>query len=268
MEALSDYEALIRMTVFTGIFVLFAALESIFPRRNRTKPRFGRWFANFGMLFIANLVMRFGLPLLAIGVAFEMQARRIGLFNLVDWPVWLEILLAVILLDLAIWAQHVAMHHVPWLWALHRVHHADEDLDASSGIRFHPLEQLISMVFKMAVVGALGPAPLAVFLFEVILNATSMFSHASLNLPIRADAILRKLIITPDFHRVHHSVHPDETNSNYGFCLSLWDRLFRTYTAQPREGHETMPLGLDRRPDGNTASLWWSLILPFRKSGT
>lgn len=261
----TQYESVIRFSVFAGVFAVMASLEVVFPRKARVKARAMRWFTNFGMVVIANLIIRFVLPVAAIGVAFAMQEKGFGLFNLVGLPVWLEILLAVILLDFAIWTQHLVMHFVPPLWALHKVHHADEDLDASSGIRFHPIEQLLSLGIKMAVVALLGADPLAVFIFEVLLNASAMFNHASVRLPLGLDSLLRRLIVTPDFHRVHHSIHEPETNSNFGFCLSVWDQLFRTYTPQPRDGHEGMQIGLDKRPDGNTAGLWWGLILPFRK---
>lgn len=266
MENWTSLEIPVRIGVFAGVFLLMAALETAFPRKIRVQTRPPRWFASFGMLILANLTNRFIIPATAISVALFAQKQGIGLFNALDWPVWLEITAAIILLDLAIWAQHLIMHHVPVLWAVHRVHHADQDLDAASGIRFHPLEQSLSLAFKMLIVVMLGTDPLAVFLFEVILNASAMFNHASIRLPLWVDKWLRTVIVTPDFHRVHHSVHMAETNSNYGFCLSIWDRLFRTYTAQPRDGHDAMRIGLDRRPAGNTASLWWCLIAPFRKS--
>lgn len=259
-------EALIRMIAFAGVFLAMALLETLFPRKKRVKPRLTRWFASFGMLVIANLALRFGFPILAIGVAFWAEQQEFGLFNWLGLPIWLEVTLAVIALDFAIWAQHVITHYVPALWALHKVHHADEDLDASSGIRFHPLEQIFSMIVKIAIVALLGAAPLAVFLFEILLNATSMFNHASIHLPRWLDAGLRRVIVTPDFHRVHHSVHREETNSNFGFCLSVWDQLFKTCRAQPKDGHEGMMLGLDRRPEGNTTGLIWGLIAPFRRN--
>ena len=265
MQSWSHLEAPIRIGLFVSIFIALAMLELAFPRKDRVKPRALRWFSNFAMLIIATVIMRVIFPVLAVAFAVRMQSAGIGLFNIVDLPVWLEIILAVILLDFAIWAQHLVMHYVPPLWAFHKVHHADEDLDASSGIRFHPVEQILSLAFKFAVIALLGPAALAIFLFEVILNASAMFNHASIALPARVDKPLRQLIVTPDMHRVHHSVHPDETNTNFGFCLSVWDRLFRTYRAQPRDGHKDMKLGLDKKPDGNTAGLLWGLILPVKR---
>lgn len=260
------YEAPLRVGIFASVFLILAMLEFFIPRKRRVKPRLTRWVSNFGMLLIANLVMRLVIPLLAVGVALEMQTRGIGLFNWLDWLIWLEVTVAVIALDFAIWAQHLVMHHVPALWALHKVHHADEDLDASSGIRFHPIEQFLSLGFKMLVIAGLGASPLAVFLFEVILNACAMFNHASIRLPLGADRVLRRWLVTPDMHRVHHSIYQRETNSNYGFCLSVWDRLFHTYTDQPLDGHDAMKLGLDKKPGGNTAGLVWGLWLPFRRN--
>lgn len=261
-----DLEAPIRLGSFAGVFLLLTALEFAMPRKARVKSRLTRWTANFSLLIVSNLILRFALPVTAVAFAELMSASGYGLFNLTGLPVWLEVTLTVILLDLAIWAQHLLMHYVPPLWRFHRVHHADEDLDASSGIRFHPGEMLISFGFKLAAIALLGPAALAVFIFEVLLNASSLFEHANISLPKRLDSALRRLIVTPDMHRVHHSVHPEETNSNFGFCLSIWDRLFRTYTAQPRDGHEQMLLGLDRRPDGETDQLVYVMGMPFRRN--
>ncbi len=266
MEILAWLDTYLRIGAFIGVFLLMAGLETAFPRRGRVKPREQRWLANFGMLGVSRALLWMCIPATTTMIAWQVQKLGFGVFNWIPLPGWIEIILAVILLDLAIWAQHLAMHHVPFLWAIHKVHHADEDLDASSGIRFHPLEQVISAVFKILIVVCLGADPLAVVLFEVLLNASAMFNHASVKLPLNMDAQLRKVIVTPDFHRVHHSVHMPETNSNFGFCLSVWDQLFHTYTPQPRDGHEKMQIGLDERPGGNTASLWWGLTAPFRQS--
>ena len=265
MENWNELEAPIRLGIFAGVFVIMALLELIIPRKARMKTRWHRWASNFSMLAIATLIMRLVFPVLTLSAAFLAQRHNVGLFNLIDLPVWVEIILAVIIFDFAIWAQHLAMHYVPVLWAFHKVHHADEDLDTSSGIRFHPGEYIFSLVFKFAVIAALGPAALAVFIFEVTLNASAMFNHASIRLPLTWDRTLRKLIVTPDFHRVHHSVYRSETNSNYGFCLSVWDQMFRTYVPQPRDGHEDMKLGLDKKPGGDSAGLLWSLSLPVKR---
>ena len=261
-----QFEAPIRLGSFAGIFLLLTALEFAIPRKTRVKPHLSRWTSNFSLLIVSTLLLRFALPVTAVAFAGYICGQGFGLFNLIGLPVWLEIALAIILLDLAIWGQHVLMHYVPLLWRFHRVHHADEDIDASSGVRFHPGEMLASFGIKLAAIALLGPAALAVFLFEVLLNAASLFEHANISLPKRVDSLLRRLIVTPDMHRVHHSVHRHETNSNFGFCLSIWDRLFRTYTAQPEDGHDAMRLGLDRRPEGETDQFVYVMGLPFRKS--
>lgn len=261
----TQFEAPIRLGSFAGIFLLLNALEIWIPRKARVQPRLTRWTSNFSLLVLSTLLLRFALPVTAVASASYMSDQGIGLFNLTTLPIWLEVLLAIILLDLAIWSQHLLMHYVPVLWRFHRVHHADEDLDASSGIRFHPGEMIVSFGIKLGAIVILGPAALAVFLFEVLLNAASLFEHANISLPKRVDSALRRLIVTPDMHRVHHSVHPAETNSNFGFCLSVWDRLFRTYTAQPKDGHHAMRLGLDRRPTGQTDGLLYVMGMPFRR---
>tara|TARA_B100000678_G_scaffold40810_1_gene30397 strand:+ start:1782 stop:2618 length:837 start_codon:yes stop_codon:yes gene_type:complete len=266
MTEIAQYEVPIRLGVFAGIFALLTLCEILIPRRQRIKAWSARWFSNFGLLILSSILLRLAFPLAAVGFAAWMEEEGLGLFNVTPFPVWVEVILAIVLLDLAIWLQHLFMHYIPPLWALHRVHHTDEDLDASSGVRFHPGEMIISFGIKLAAIWLLGPAALAVFLFEVILNAASLFEHANINLPRPIDAVLRCVIVTPDMHRVHHSVYPEETNSNFGFCLSIWDRLLRTYKAQPRDGHKGMTLGLNKRPEGETSSLLYVLIAPFRKA--
>jgi len=241
------------------------ALEALFPRRRRNLPRTYRWITNIGLSVINGLVVRLLGPLIAIGIAAWAIQNEIGLFNRTDWPAWLEITLAFILLDFAIYLQHIATHKIPVLWRLHKVHHADRDLDATSGVRFHPIEILLSMIYKCGVVLLIGPAVLAVLIFEITLNASAIFNHANLKLPLWLDRVLRPLIVTPDMHRVHHSVFPSETDSNYGFNLSVWDRLCRTYKAQPKEGHDGMTIGLSDYQTKKPASLLWSLVLPFAK---
>jgi sterol desaturase/sphingolipid hydroxylase (fatty acid hydroxylase superfamily) len=261
-----EHEALIRLAVFLGLFVLLAAAETLAPRRPRTEPRGRRWGTNWSVAVIDTLTLRLmavALPLLAVGAALDAGARGWGLFNRLDWPAWLEILLAILILDLAIWAQHLVTHKVPLLWRLHRVHHADRDMDVTTAIRFHPVEIALSMGLKIGLVYLLGPAALAVILFEILLNGMAMFNHANLRLPPRLDAALRRIVVTPDMHRVHHSVRRDEHDSNYGFSLSIWDRLFGTYVPEPREGQLGMRTGLDWRGPEPTR-LGWSLLLPFR----
>ena len=204
------------------------------------------------------------LPLLAVGAALDAQAQDWGLLNRLDWPRWVELVLAVLILDLAIWAQHLVTHKVPLFWRFHRVHHADRDMDVTTGFRFHPVEILASMGLKIGLVYLLGPSALAVLVFEILLSGTALFNHSNLALPGWMDRVLRLVLVTPDMHRVHHSIHREEHDSNYGFALSLWDRLFRTYVPEPKAGQDGMTVGLqwqDERP----AKLGWSLGLPFRR---
>lgn len=262
-----EHEATLRLIIFIGLFVLFAAAEAYRPRRARQIPRRTRWRTNWGFSLLntgALRLMAIGLPLLAVGAAIDAEQNGWGLFNLLDAPGWLEIVLAVLLFDFAIWLQHLVTHKVPLLWRLHRVHHADTEIDVTTAIRFHPVEIALSMGLKIGLVYLLGPAALAIILFEIMLNGTAMFNHSNLALPHWLDRGLRLVLVTPDMHRVHHSVHRAEHDSNYGFALSVWDRLFRTYIAEPKDGHIKMKIGLqwqDQRP----SKLGWSLWLPFQK---
>jgi sterol desaturase/sphingolipid hydroxylase (fatty acid hydroxylase superfamily) len=261
-----EHEALIRLGTFLALFALLALAESIAPRRPRSWPRNRRWLTNWGMVVADALTLRIvavALPLLAVGAAVDASERGWGLFNAIGWSLWLETLICVLALDLLIWAQHLITHKIPLLWRLHRVHHADLDIDVATAIRFHPAEIALSMLIKIGAVYLLGAPVLAVILFEVLLNGMAMFNHANLDLPPRLDAVLRRFVVTPDMHRVHHSIHRDEHDSNYGFSLSVWDRLFGTYRAQPRGGHLGMTTGLAWRDDRPTR-FGWSLMLPFR----
>ena len=260
-----EHETLIRFGVFLSLFALLAALEWVIPRRTRAQTRLRRWATNWGMTLANTLLLRalaLALPLLAVGAAVDAQSQGWGLLNALDWPIWLEVILAILVLDFAIWVQHLITHKVPLLWRLHRVHHADVDMDVTTAIRFHPVEIALSMLLKIGLVYLLGPSALAVILFEIILNGTAMFNHANIRLPLWLDAIVRQVLVTPDMHRVHHSVHRHEHDSNYGFALSIWDRLFGTYIAQPAEAHETMATGLEWQ-DARPSRLGWSLLLPF-----
>ena len=255
-----------RLSIFASALILFSLLEALFPRRRRNLPRQGRWLTHLGITVIDSLVVRILGPLTAIAVAIWAANKGIGLFNLTQWPLWLEIVLAFILLDCAIYWQHVISHRVPFFWRFHKVHHTDRDLDASSAVRFHPVEILLSMLYKCGVVLIIGPAALAVLIFEIVLNASAIFNHANLKLPLGVDKILRLFIVTPDMHRVHHSVIESETNRNFGFNLSVWDRLFRSYKAQPEGGHDGMTIGLSEHQSEAPSQLFWSLKLPFAKS--
>jgi len=256
-----ENESLIRFSAFLGLFALFAVIEAMAPRKRRVQSVPRRWFTNFGLIFIDSATMKL-LPLLAVGAAFDAGLNGWGFFNLVAWPQWVEVALAIVILDFVIWLQHLITHKIPLLWRFHRVHHADRDIDVTTALRFHPVEIVLSMGLKIGVVYILGPSVLAVILFEIILNGTAMFNHANMRLPRWMDSAVRLILVTPDMHRVHHSVYRDEHDSNYGFSLSVWDHLFHTYVAQPKDGHEDMVIGLswqDRRP----SNLAWVLALPF-----
>lgn len=259
-------EALIRLSVFAGLFALFAMTEFIAPRRGRVQSRGHRWFTNLSIAVLNTLALRalaFGLPLLALGAAIDADRNGWGLFNLLGWPVWLEFVLAVLIFDFAIWAQHLITHKIPILWRLHRMHHADRDMDVTTAIRFHPVEILLSMLLKIGLVYVIGPSAAAIVAFEILLNGTALFNHSNIALPLPVDRLLRRVLVTPDMHRVHHSVHRDEHDSNYGFALSIWDRVLRTYVAQPRDGHDAMTTGLAWQDD-RPSRLGWALWLPFR----
>lgn len=261
-----EHDVAIRLGAFLGLFALFAGLEVLAPRRVPTLSRGGRWFTNLAMTVLNTLVLRamaVALPFLAIGAAMDAGRLGWGLFNALDWPLWVEGLLSIVILDLAIWAQHWVTHKVPVFWRFHRVHHADRDLDVTTAVRFHPVEIAVSMGLKIGLVYLLGPAAVAVLIFEVLLNATALFNHANLAIPASVERVLRMVLVTPDMHRVHHSILRAEHDSNFGFALSVWDRLFGTYRAKPDAGHDTMVVGLEWQDD-KPAKLGWSLWLPFR----
>jgi len=260
-------DALIRLSIFLGALVLFSVLEFLFPKKHRTLSRTKRWLTHLGLTIIDTVAVRLLGPIVALSAAGWAGSRGIGLFNSVDWPFWLEVLAAFIVLDFAIYLQHIATHKIPILWRLHKVHHSDRDLDASSALRFHPIEIMLSMIYKCALVLLIGPAVLAVLVFEICLNASAIFNHANLALPLWLDKYLRIIIVTPDMHRVHHSIIPKETDSNFGFNFSVWDRLFRTYQAQPKAGHDNMIIGLSEHQSDAPGNLIWSLKLPFAKPG-
>ncbi|MCZ6472271.1 MAG: sterol desaturase family protein [SAR324 cluster bacterium] len=243
-DFIMSHEAPIRLGFFLGILVLMALWELAAPRRALTVSKALRWGNNLALVVCNSLVLRLVFPVAALGVAVRAEASGWGLLHSLPLPGWLAVLLAVLLLDLLIYGQHVLMHKVPVLWRLHRMHHADLDFDVTTGARFHPLEIVLSMAIKMGAVLALGAPPLGVLIFEVLLNVTSMFNHGNVRIPQGADRLLRLLLVTPDMHRVHHSLVRAETDSNYGFNLPWWDRLFGTYRPQPAAGHEGMTIGI------------------------
>ncbi len=262
-----ENEATIRLAAFLGLFAVFAVLEALAPRKRRSQPRKRRWFTNLSIIVLDSVTTRamaLLLPLLAVGAALDASARGWGLLNMLGGPLWLKVLASIVILDLAIWFQHMVFHKVPLLWRLHRVHHADRDIDVTTALRFHPIEIAASMLIKIGVVYLIGAPALGVILFEILLNGSAMFNHANMRLPPGVDRVVRKIFVTPDMHRVHHSVHHQEFNTNYGFALSIWDRMFRTYTDQPRDGHEDMVIGLEWQDD-KPSRLGWSLLLPFAK---
>jgi sterol desaturase/sphingolipid hydroxylase (fatty acid hydroxylase superfamily) len=236
----------LRLSAFLAITLVMAALEITAPRRAQAARRLRRWTVNFAMAALATGAVRLLVPLSAVGVALLCAARGWGLFNQLGTPALVAVPASVLLLDLAIYAQHLIFHKIPVLWRVHRMHHSDLAIDVSTAVRFHPAEIVLSMLIKMAVVALLGIPAVAVVAFEILLNGTALFNHANVDIPRRLDAFLRLFVVTPDMHRVHHSVVRAETDSNFGFNLSCWDRLFGTYRAQPAAGHERMQIGLAR----------------------
>ena len=257
-------EVPIRLGFFFGVFAVMALWEVISPRRILHTSRAIRWTNNLGLVFFNSFVLRLLFPAAAVGMAVFANNQGWGLFNYIHAPYWVALLASVVVMDFFIWLQHVMVHAIPALWRLHRVHHADLDFDVTTGARFHTLEILLSMLIKFAVIILLGPPVVAVVIFEVTLNATAMFNHSNVRLPTTLDRILRLIVVTPDMHRVHHSVEDDETNSNFGFNLPWWDRLFGTYRAQPRAGHEAMTIGIHTfREDKWCSWLPGMLAMPF-----
>lgn len=253
----------LRLGAFVGIFALLALAESVWPRRPLSAARLQRWQTNIGVIITDTAVVRLLFPVLPVSLAATAQARGWGLFNLLGMSGWIELFAGLALLDLIIYLQHRLFHRIPLLWRLHRMHHTDLDIDVTTGTRFHPIEIALSLVIKMAAVLLFGITPTTVLLFEVILNATSMFNHSNLALTAVVDRRLRLVLVTPDMHRVHHSIYPRETDSNFGFCQPWWDRLLGTYTDQPRDGHLQMQIGLREFRNQNQLGLWSLLKIPF-----
>lgn len=259
------HELAIRLGFFLGVLLLIALWELLAPRRVLTISKALRWVNNLGLVLLNTLLVRLLFPAAAVGMAAFAAANGWGIFNHIQLPVAAAVTGSIVAMDLVIYLQHVMFHAVPALWRVHRVHHADLDYDVTTGVRFHPIEIILSMLLKFATVIVLGAPLLAVVIFEVVLNAMSMFSHGNVRLPQALDRIMRHFVITPDMHRVHHSVEDDETNSNFGFNLSLWDRLFGTYREQPRAGHTAMIIGIHKfRIRKEVSSLSGMLSLPFK----
>ncbi len=263
MSWILSHELVVRLGAFLGVFVVMALWEIVDARRQLRVAKGGRWIANLGLTFVSTIVARVIFPTAAVGMALLASDRGWGLLNNIDLAPVVSMIAAVIVLDFIVYLQHVMFHAVPALWRLHMVHHADLDFDVTTGLRFHPLEIVLSMVIKLAAVAVLGPPAVAVLVFEVLLNATAMFNHGNVRLSLPVDRVLRWFVVTPDMHRVHHSVRISETNSNFGFNLPLWDRFLGTYRDQPADGHEKLTIGLDRFQERRRQSLPWLLALPF-----
>lgn len=263
-EFLLAHEPQVRLFFLFSILATMAAWEVAAPRRRQEIPRFLRWTNNFGVVVVDTILVRLTFPVVAVGMALLADERGWGLLNIFALPGWLAFLVSLLLLDLAIYLQHVMFHAVPALWRVHRMHHADLAFDVTTGLRFHPIEILLSMALKLAIVVALGPPAVAVLVFEVLLNGTALFNHSNIRIPLGIDRILRLIVVTPDMHRVHHSIHPSETNSNFGFNLPWWDRMLGTYRAQPKEGHEGMTIGIEQFRSPRDLWLDQMLIQPLR----
>lgn len=258
-------EKAIRMSAFFGILGVMALWEILAPRRALTVSKMVRWFNNLGIVFFNTFLVWLIFPVVAVGMAVFAGNQGWGIFNYFELPFWLTVIISIVFLDFIIYLQHVMVHAVPALWRLHRVHHADLDFDVTTGGRFHPLEIMLSILIKFAAIMVLGPPVLAVVIFEVILNGTAMFNHSNVRLPLNLDRVLRWFVVTPDMHRVHHSVEDDEANSNFGFNLPWWDRLFGTYRDQPRAGHQGMTIGIHKYRELKEVDwLPGMLLLPFK----
>jgi len=262
---LTQYEPTIRLVAAVAVFVVMALWEIAMPRRSLSQPKWARWGNNLGLVVVNTLLLRLLFPAAAVGMALYATSHRWGLLANADIPEGVRVVAAIVILDFSIYLQHVLFHAVPTLWRLHRVHHADLDIDVTTGLRFHPIEILLSMLIKFLIIAALGPPVVAVILFEIILSGMSMFNHGNVRLPTPLDRLLRFFVVTPDMHRVHHSIEDYETNSNFGFNLSIWDRLFGTYKNQPDAGHLDMTIGIrDHRNAREVGRLPGMLALPFR----
>jgi len=258
-----NVDLIIRISVFVGIFAAMAVWEMMSPRRQWQTAKAKRWVVNLALVGFNMLFARTLLALGGVGAALLAGQGEVGILHQLDWPWWAELVMAVVVLDLVVYVQHVLMHAFPILWRLHMIHHSDLDIDVTTGVRFHPIEIALSMFIKIGAVILIGASPTDVLIFEVLLNATSMFNHSNVGIPVQVDRMLRWIVVTPDMHRVHHSVIPRETNRNFGFNLPWWDRVFGTYLSFPSGGHEHMTIGLEQYRDP-TRLTWLGLVaLPF-----
>ncbi len=263
---LLQHESTIRFSFFLGMLLSMRLWEMVAPCRRLSTPRLMRWFSNVGLLILGTIILRALLPMAAVGIAMIAAKQQWGLFYVMPIPYWQTVVLSIICLDFTTYWQHLMFHHLPALWQLHKVHHADLDFDVTTGLRFHPLEILLSMVGKILIVLLLGTPAIAVLIFEVLLNATSMFNHGNVQLPNKLERLLRWFVVTPDMHRIHHSVITQETNSNFGFNLPWWDHVFGTYRSCPSVSYQEMSIGLtEYQKDLRVEQLQWMLALPFLK---
>ena len=259
-------ESSARLGFFLGILILIGMWEIAAPRRGGPHSILFRWANNFSLVVFNTALMRLIFPTALVGIAVFFQETGWGLFNILSLPFWSEILFALVLLDLAIYWQHKMLHAVPLLWRIHRMHHTDIDFDVSTGVRFHPIEIILSMCIKIFVIALLGAAPLATVVFEIVLSGSAIFSHGNILIPRRFEIMLRRFLVTPDMHRIHHSIEEVETNSNFGFCLSWWDRIFATYREEPKRTHTEMCLGLGEYRSKKWQSFAGLLRVPFAKT--
>jgi len=257
-------DTVIRLGAFFIILVLMMVWEAKAPRRTLRYSRWQRWPVNISLSVITTVLLRFTIGSLAYLAALLIDAEQLGLLNLASLPVWLDVFIALVLFDLAVFSQHMAMHKWPVLWRLHKVHHSDLDFDVTTAVRFHPVEIILSLFYKILIIGLVGAPAIAVLIFEIILSSSALFNHGNVKLPDGWDKTLRHVFVTPDMHRIHHSIHPFETDSNFGFSISLWDRLFGSYTATPKSPHETMKIGLKQYPNSFKVGLWQLLKMPFQ----
>lgn len=258
-----QYENYIRLGSFSGLFALLTIWEIASPKRALLDVRRFRWFSNIGLVVISSMLIRFILPTAAVGIALNVEQNQVGFLNHINAPAAVRFIFAFILMDLAIYFQHVIFHALPLFWRFHRVHHTDLDCDVTTGLRFHPFEMLISILFKFLVIISIGAPVLAVVIFEIILNAASMFTHSNIKIPAALEPVVRWFIVTPDMHRIHHSIKENETNSNFGFFISVWDRLLGTYIRDPEGGHENMQIGVEGFREPKWQNLRWLIYLPF-----
>lgn len=264
-------EPTIRLSVFLTVLIAMAIIELVHPRLERDEMRGAmkteRWFTNLSMVVLSSLCLRVIFPTAAVSAALWLESQNIGLFNLISVPPIIAGIICFVVLDFIVWLEHLVSHKWPILWRIHRMHHADNGFDVTTALRFHPLEIVLSMAWKILIIALLGAPAATVLVFEIVLNGMAMFNHSNIKLPQFIDRFIRPIFVTPDMHRVHHSTDHVETDSNYGFNFSFWDRLFSTYNAQPKLGHEKMEIGLNEFRGRQSSKLLWTLMLPFRGKG-